>query len=95
MCVCGVPTTTVQVGRSSADWDSNDSNTNPPSPSPPFEKYTQIHERYPPKGWGKPSPDAAHEEREAWIRGKYEHKVRSVYIYICIFIYFIMYMVVG
>ncbi|EWM20631.1 adp-ribosylation factor gtpase-activating protein agd12, partial [Nannochloropsis gaditana] len=35
-----------------------------------------IYERYLPRGCVKPSPDAAFEEREMWIRAKYEHKVR-------------------
>ena len=35
-----------------------------------------IYERYLPRGCLKPSPDATHEEREMWVRAKYEHKVR-------------------
>eukprot|EP00952_Eustigmatos_sp_NYUAD-ZCMA_P014478 56384-Eustigmatos_ZCMA.PRE.1 len=28
----------------------------------------------------KPTPDASWEERETWIRGKYEYKVRETYV---------------
>lgn len=37
----------------------------------------QTYEKYLPRGVLKPLPDASFEEREAWIRAKYEYKVSS------------------
>lgn len=39
--------------------------------------FMQTYEKYLPRGVLKPLPDASFEEREAWIRAKYEYKVSS------------------